>query len=96
MPGVRLNFSGRGTSVSLGGRGATLNVGKRGVRQTVGLPGTGMSYSEFHGWNDGTPRTADAADSAAPQEQGQTSSGGGVALVLFVLALVVLIAWLAG
>lgn len=44
-PGVRLNVSGSGSSVSLGGRGFTTNVSKRGTRSTVSLPGTGLSYS---------------------------------------------------
>lgn len=46
-PGVRLNLSKRGASVSLGGRGLTTNVSTRGTRTTVGLPGTGLSYSHF-------------------------------------------------
>jgi hypothetical protein len=47
-PGIRLNFSKRGTSLSLGGRGFTTNIGKRGTKTTVGLPGTGISYSTFN------------------------------------------------
>jgi len=44
-PGMRLNFSGSGTSLSVGGRGATVNFSKRGTRATLGIPGTGLSYS---------------------------------------------------
>jgi hypothetical protein len=44
-PGLHVNISSHGTSLSIGGRGATLNIGKRGVRETVGIPGTGISYS---------------------------------------------------
>lgn len=44
--GIRLNFSKRGTSVSLGGPGATINLSKEGIRSTVGVPGTGLSFSE--------------------------------------------------
>ena len=44
-PGIRLNASTRGASVSLGGRGATWNVSLRGVRTTVSIPGTGVSWS---------------------------------------------------
>lgn len=47
FPGVRLNFSKTGTSVSIGGKGATTNISNRGVRNTVSLPGTGLSYSTF-------------------------------------------------
>lgn len=47
MPGVRLNFGRRGTSVSFGGRGFHYTVGKTGTRTTVGIPGTGMSWTNF-------------------------------------------------
>lgn len=43
MPGVRMNLSGSGASVSLGPRGSSLTVGKRGVHANAGLPGTGLS-----------------------------------------------------
>lgn len=41
-PGLRLNVSKRGTSVSIGPRGAKLNIGKRGTYVTTGIPGTGI------------------------------------------------------
>lgn len=44
-PGVTLNFSKSGASVSVGPRGSKVTFGRRGVRQTVGLPGTGLSMS---------------------------------------------------
>jgi Protein of unknown function (DUF4236) len=43
-PGLRVNLSKTGASVSVGGRGFTRNISRRGVRTTVGLPG-GPSYS---------------------------------------------------
>ncbi|PZO54757.1 MAG: hypothetical protein DCF15_11460 [Phormidesmis priestleyi] len=43
-PGVKLNLSKSGGSLSLGGRGATVNISNRGVRSTYSLPGTGISY----------------------------------------------------
>jgi hypothetical protein len=46
LPGVRVNLSKSGTSLSVGRRGATVNFSKRGTRTTVGIPGTGISYSE--------------------------------------------------
>lgn len=44
IPGVYLNVSSRGMSVSVGGTGATLNLSRHGTRLTVGVPGTGISY----------------------------------------------------
>jgi hypothetical protein len=44
FPGLWINLSKKGGSVSVGGHGATTNISKDGVRGTVGLPGTGLSY----------------------------------------------------
>lgn len=44
-PGVSLNLSKSGGSVSVGPRGAKMTVGSRGARVTAGLPGTGIHYT---------------------------------------------------
>jgi Protein of unknown function (DUF4236) len=44
-PGVHLNLSKTGMSMTLGGPGASLNIGRR-SRATLGMPGTGLSYVE--------------------------------------------------
>lgn len=45
FPGVHLNLSKTGVSVSLGGHGVTMNAGTQGQRTvTLGIPGTGLSY----------------------------------------------------
>ncbi len=44
-PGVTLNLSKSGGSLSFGPRGAKFTVGPRGKRVTVGLPGTGLFYT---------------------------------------------------
>jgi hypothetical protein len=41
-PGVSINFSKSGPSLSVGPRGAKMTFGRHGVRQTLGLPGTGL------------------------------------------------------
>ncbi|NCY22954.1 DUF4236 domain-containing protein, partial [bacterium] len=52
LPGVRLNFSKSGASLSLGGRGMSVNLSSSGVRTTVGVPGSGMSYrSPTYKWS---------------------------------------------
>lgn len=43
LPGVGLNFSRSGVSLSLGGRGVGLTLGQKPTFR-VGLPGTGLSY----------------------------------------------------
>ena len=50
LPGMRLNLSKGGGSLSLGGRGLSVNLGKAGVRTTAGMPGTGVSYSTRAPW----------------------------------------------
>ncbi len=44
-PGVTLNLSKSGGSLSFGPRGAKFTVGPRGKRATVGIPGTGIFYT---------------------------------------------------
>ncbi len=52
FPGVKVNFSKGGVSLSVGKPGATLNISKRGVRQTIGLPGSGVSETSYLFKND--------------------------------------------
>ena len=52
IPGVRLNLSKTGPSLSVGERGSTFNIGEKGTRATVGLPGSGMSYSVNKSWRN--------------------------------------------
>ncbi|HLO14272.1 MAG TPA: DUF4236 domain-containing protein [Anaerolineales bacterium] len=47
FPGVKVNVSKGGTSITVGKKGFHLNFSKRGVRQTVGLPGSGFSESSY-------------------------------------------------
>jgi len=44
-PGVTLNLSNSGGSLSFGPRGAKFTIGPRGKRATVGIPGTGLFYT---------------------------------------------------
>ena len=41
-PGVTINLSKSGPSLSVGPRGSKVTFGQRGVRQTMGIPGTGL------------------------------------------------------
>ena len=67
MPGVRLNLSKSGVSVSVGGPGATLKLSSRGSAVTLGLPGTGLSYPHQLSTPDGrAPRPYVAPPRAVP------------------------------
>jgi hypothetical protein len=47
LPGVRINLSGSGASVSVGPRGLHYTVSSKGTRITTGLPGTGLSWTQY-------------------------------------------------
>jgi len=49
LPGVTLNLSKTGGSLSFGPRGAKLTIGPHGKRTTVGIPGTGLFYTKTYG-----------------------------------------------
>jgi hypothetical protein len=55
LPGIKLNISKTGPSISLGRRGMSVNLGRKGSRATVGVPGTGVSYSKYRSHGDATP-----------------------------------------
>jgi Protein of unknown function (DUF4236) len=50
-PGVNLNWSRSGPSVSVGPRGAKVSVGRMGIRRTVGIPGTGLFATNQQSWS---------------------------------------------
>lgn len=67
FPGVHLNVSLGGMSVSVGGPGATVNIGKgMRVRATVGLPGTGLTYQAT--LHPGTASPGRASRASVPAE----------------------------
>ena len=51
LPGLRLNVSKSGASVSIGHRGAWYTIGPKGQRASVGLPGTGLSWTGYRPWH---------------------------------------------
>ena len=52
FPGVKVNVSKGGMSITVGRRGFHLNFSKRGVLQTTGLPGSGISHTSYLIKND--------------------------------------------
>lgn len=69
LPGVQLNLSKSGGSVSVGPKGAKLTVGTSGGRVTFGIPGTGLYYTTNFslGKLGGLfGQSADAAESQTP------------------------------
>ncbi|MBR0458093.1 MAG: DUF4236 domain-containing protein [Victivallales bacterium] len=85
LPGVRLNITKSGPSLSIGPRGAKANISTKGVRGTVGIPGTGMSWSQSKSFSSmkkgasGSEKTSSASTktstrtrTAAPQPEPQS------------------------
>jgi uncharacterized protein DUF4236 len=86
LPGVRLNVSGSGPSMSFGHRGAWYTVGPGGRRTaTLGWPGSGVRWTETN--SGGRPRRGVPP---AP------SAVGGVLLLLTLLAIAGFIGYLVG
>jgi hypothetical protein len=61
IPGVRLNLSGGGASVSLGPRGLRYTIGSRGTRTTIGLPGSGLSWTAYKPYGSDSSKTPNGA-----------------------------------
>jgi hypothetical protein len=100
FPGVSVNLSRSGPSLSLGVRGAHVTFGRRGVTRTVGVPGTGVFYTSRRGYHTGLHSAAPpvaslsaANDAEAPARTARHSSVG-PALLLLLLVLAGLAAFL--
>ncbi|MBS0528507.1 MAG: DUF4236 domain-containing protein, partial [Proteobacteria bacterium] len=71
LPGIRLNLSGSGPSVSVGGKGFHYTVGSEGTRVTAGIPGTGLSWSKYTPYAQKSlvkPRLIDSSSHIRPNE----------------------------
>ena len=55
FPGLTVNVSRSGPSLSMGVRGAHVTFGRRGVTRTVGIPGTGIYYTSRTRYHTGRP-----------------------------------------
>ncbi|GEM_PF-1800294 len=53
FPGLSVNISKSGPSLTIGVRGAHLTFGPRGVVRTIGIPGTGIYYTSRTGRHSG-------------------------------------------
>jgi Protein of unknown function (DUF4236) len=85
LPGLYVNLSKSGASVSVGGHGFTENISRRGVRTTLSIPGTGLSYTTRTAkWRWPQPMTEEEGreNSAAFAAIGKT-----IAVLIFLLAL---------
>ncbi len=85
FPGLKVNFSRSGPSLTAGVWGAHVTVGRRGVTRTVGIPGTSIYYTSRTGHHTGVHHV--------PGKDGR--GGLLLPLVLLVVAVLLLMAVLA-
>lgn len=78
-PGLRINLSKSGPSLSIGRPGATFNVGPKGTRTTVGAPGTGISYTTERSWGTLTGAKASAPSVGRPPRTSRATPAPAVA-----------------
>lgn len=89
-PGIRLNMSKGGGSLSLGPNGARINLGPQGVRTTVGVPGSGLSYISRRSWSQvgASPSLgAGVAVQALPASGGFMTTFVKAVAILFILTI---------
>jgi hypothetical protein len=95
-PGLSVNPSRSGPSLSVGLRGAHVTVGRKGVTKTVGVPGTGMFFTSRTGFHSGYHSAASYSPQTPEQ---QATSDRHVERAVVVVVLVVFAAllgwWLA-
>jgi len=66
FPGVKVNVSKGGMSITVGAKGFHLNFSKHGVRQTTGLPGSGISHTSYLFKNDEEEKSKKETEARAP------------------------------
>jgi hypothetical protein len=84
FPGLSINLSKSGPSVTVGMRGAHLTVGSKGIRRTVGIPGTGIYYTSHSGYHSG----AHSAHVEQPISESQQTTAHGIAQVIALMCII--------
>jgi hypothetical protein len=91
LPGLWVNVSKTGGSVSLGRRGATLNVSKRSKMTTLGLPDSGLSHRSKRDPWAGHSRQLFASDGGSRTGQVALSTALAIAALGTIVAAIVLL-----
>lgn len=91
FPGLSVNLSKSGPSLSVGMRGAHVTFGRNGVRKTVGIPGTGIYYTSSSGHHTGFHSAHQEVPLNAQQQSAQDRKAewilGAVVLAIIAIAL---------
>jgi hypothetical protein len=70
FPGVKVNVSKGGMSITVGRKGFHLNFSKRGVKETIGLPGSGISQTSYLYKNDPDDETEKKEEKEETESKG--------------------------
>lgn len=93
-PGVTMNLSKSGPSLSFGVRGAHITAGRRGVTRTVGIPGTGVYWTDRSGRHTGAHTAPHFAEAANPSGQPPKHALSPLGCVLWLIAALVVLGFL--
>jgi hypothetical protein len=77
LPGVRVNLSKSGASLSIGGRGAWFTIGPKGKRATFGLPGSGLYWTKSEPWARSASPAGPPPPAPKPRRPGGVQGRGG-------------------
>jgi Protein of unknown function (DUF4236) len=84
FPGLSVNLSKSGPSLTVGMRGAHMTVGSKGIRKTVGIPGTGIYYTSHSGYHSG----AHSAHVEQPISDSQQTTAHSIAQVIMLMCII--------
>lgn len=90
FPGLSINLSKSGPSLTVGVRGAHLTMGPSGVRRTLGIPGTGIYYTSHSGYHSGV-HSAHVDTPLSPAQQQRAHSVGGCLALIVIVGVVLII-----
>ena len=89
FPGLSVNVSKSGPSLTVGMRGAHVTVGGSGIRKTVGIPGTGIYYTSHSGYHSG----AHSAHVEQPISDSQQTTAHSIAQIIALMLIIGTIAF---
>jgi hypothetical protein len=90
FPGVSVNLSKSGPSLTVGVRGAHMTMGRRGITRTVGLPGTGIYYTSHAGYHSGF-HSAHHDAPFTPEEQASADRKAELSVVFLAIGIVAVV-----
>jgi hypothetical protein len=83
FPGVKVNVSKTGMSITIGGKGFHLNFSKRGVMQTTNLPGKGLSHRSYlfkNGEDNETKKDTEEEKRSSGKSRGEAKRDTGMSV----------------